>query len=434
MKKVCRTILLLGLAVRATGCAFDTQSEFPTTETLSARDRQIVLLDGASREEIEARALVESWHEGTGIAVITALPDAERAALETMPGIGAVYPDELVALDAGEPELAPAAMLDRQWDLEAIGAASAWSAGRRGDRSVSVAVLDTGIDYTHPDLAGLVDMERSRSFVPSDDAWMRREFPQYHPFADLHHHGTHVASTIASRGTFTAGMTSNVTLIGVKVLDFRAEGRWSSIMEGLLYAIDADADVINLSLGASFDRARHGRFAMMVERLARYAEEQGSLLVVAAGNDARDLDADGEFHAFCDAPNVLCVAATGPSSSAGADGPHDDVDAPAPYSNYGSHIDVAAPGGAAAPVWGACSRLSVWLEECATGEPVVGLVGTSMAAPHVSGLAALLFEDHRGDPAAVRWRIVRSAVDRGEHGTDPRYGRGLIDVAGALSR
>jgi subtilisin family serine protease len=428
-----RTILIIGLLARLTGCAFDTSSEFPTTQTIGY-SREIVMLDGAAREDIEAHATLESWHEGSGLAIVGALDDTRRAALRATPGVSGVYPDDSVALDADAPVYEPSPMLERQWHLSAIGADAAWSAGRYGSRDVTVAVLDTGIDYTHRDLEGLVDLSRSRSFVPTDDARVRELYPDRHEITDLHQHGTHVASTIASHGALTAGMTRHVTLIGVKVLDENAEGEWSAIIEGVLYAVDQGADVINVSLGASFERARYGRFAEMVQRTARYAEAHGALLVVAAGNEGRDLDHDGEFHAFCDAPNVLCVGATGPATSAGIDGPHGDVDAPAAYSNRGSHVDVTAPGGAAAPVWGACSSTSRWLPECEGGEGVVGLTGTSMAVPHVSGLAALMVEDHRRDPAAIRWRIVASARDLGAHGRDPHYGRGLIDVAAALAR
>ena len=88
-----------------------------------------------------------------------------------------VYPDEGVALRASDPVLDPSPMLDRQWHLSAIGAEAAWNAGRHGSRDVTVAVLDTGIDYTHRDLEGLVDLERSRSFVPSDDQIVREDYP-----------------------------------------------------------------------------------------------------------------------------------------------------------------------------------------------------------------------------------------------------------------
>jgi subtilisin family serine protease len=300
-----------------------------------------------------------------------------------------------------------------------------------------VFILDTGLGYLHPDLAGRVDLTLSRSFVPSDDALVAAAFPGLHPVSDLHYHGTHVGATVSSNAIAAAGVTSGVTLVGVKVLGVDGSGDSFGVLDGILYAADADADVINMSLGETFSKSDEGSAAFMeaINRATNYAHAQGSLVVVSAGNAATDLDHDGNsFKAFCSAPNVVCVSATGPTAQAGVNGPWTNVDALAPYSNYGrSAISVAAPGGSASAVWAACSRTSLVLPICGTGTFIVGLGGTSMAAPHVSGVAALLVEKlGRNRPSAIRAALAKSADDLGQPGTDAAYGKGRINAVTAM--
>ena len=111
----------------------------------------------------------------------------------------------------------------------------------------------------------------------------------------------------------------------------------------------------------------------------------------------------------------------------------------APYTNYGrSAINVAAPGGTVIPnsggwVWAACSQTSLWFPICGTGTYILGVVGTSMSAPHVSGLASLIVEDVGRRPGRVRATIQQSADDLGQRGTDPFYGKGRINVGEAVA-
>ncbi|MEO6447553.1 MAG: S8 family serine peptidase [Gemmatimonadaceae bacterium] len=154
-------------------------------------------------------------------------------------------------------------------------------------------------------------------------------------------------------------------------------------------------------------------------------------MVVSAGNCNIDTDHDGNgYKAYCSAPNVVLVSATSPTASAGINGPWTDLDARASYSNYGVSSDsVAAPGGtSAAAVWAACSRFSLQIPQCQTGTFIVGLRGTSMAAPHTSAVAALISEDVGGNPARIRARLQQSADDLGPSGADPVYGKGRINA------
>lgn len=394
-------------------------------------------------------------HNGAGVAAVAGLTDAAAAKLAGLKGLASVDADNYTQIDlpsAPEVEIADAAIASpsqpatalrfpRQWHLRAIEAPAAWTAGRLGLATTRVGILDTGLGYTHPDLAGRVDLASSVSFVPSDDALVAAFFPGAHPVADLHYHGTHVGATVASNAVAAAGVTSGVTLVGIKVCSVAGQCPTSGVLQGVLYAADQGLPVANMSLGGTFQRknasAKGGNspsFIAVINQVFNYANRKGTLMVVSAGNSAIDMDHDGNgYKAYCSAPTVVCVSATGPTASASVDGPFTNVDALAGYSNYGvSAITVAAPGGNQRPVWAACSQFSLQIPVCRTGTFIVGLNGTSMAAPHTSGVAALISEDLGANPGAIRTRLQDSADDLGAPGADPQYGKGRINVRRAL--
>ena len=405
--------------------------------------------------QVAARGGVVQWiHAGAGVALVSGLDDASAAGI---PGVAlaardaemqAAYPaadglvteaaagatgDETAAASQSNPTTA--FFYPRQWHLRNVEANAAWAAGKLGSPSVSVAVLDGGLDYTYPDLDGLVDLQRSRSLIPDEDGLVQALFPGRHPITDLQYHGTHVASLISSEAGNVAGVASRVTLFGVKVLRYSGSGPTAGVLEGVLYAADADADVINMSLGAVLDKTGQGEFNAFLNRVFNYAFRQGSVVVVSSNNQATDFTHNGDDRSlYCDMPHVICVSATTPTGQASVNGPWTGMDTPAPYSNYGSPITVAGPGGTSPiPVWGACPRTSIVIPVCRTGIFTIGVFGTSQAAPHVSGLAALLVSEIGKDrPSQVAARIKKTADDLGQTGKDQFYGHGRINVRRAL--
>lgn len=440
-------------------------ASFEVTETSASdefTDRHLVVFRGKkgipgkfARSVGDLGGSVDLALESVGAAVVSGLDEDGASELAGNMNVQLVEPELAIAIPepVTEPATAranlaaePASPDDpesafffaRQWNMRAIEADAAWAEGALGAPDVTVAILDTGIDYTHVDLEGLVDLDRSASFLPDDDALLELVFPGAHPVADLHFHGTHVAATVSSNALAAAGVTSRTTLIGAKVCSvFTGLCPTGAVFAGLEHAIENDADIVNMSLGGSFVKSEAPGFVSVIDRLFNTAKQEGTSIVVSSGNDGIDLDHNGnEFAAYCDAPHVICVSATGPTAAGSVDGPFEDVDAFAPYSNFGrSALTVAAPGGRAVSedhgggfVWSACSTFSLVVPGCQAGPFVVGLTGTSMASPHAAGVAALLAADGAGTPSRIDAGIRQTADDLGQPGTDPQFGTGRVNA------
>jgi subtilisin family serine protease len=252
------------------------------------------------------------------------------------------------------------------WGLQAIAAPAAWDV-TTGSPDVVVAVVDTGVDAGHPDLAP--NLRAGYDFADEDDV------PQ-----DVDGHGTHVAGTIAARGNDGVGVTGvawSTSMLPLRVLGADGRTTASEVVAAYLRAGREGARVINASLGGTdFSHA---------ERDALQSLPQ-TLVVAAAGNDGADNDSTGSFPCNYDLPNIVCVAATG------SDG------ALAGFSNRGATtVDLGAPGAGIG---------STFLDG-----RYVSMDGTSMAAPHVSGVAALLWAMEPGASVArVRSALLGSTV------------------------
>ncbi len=397
-------------------------------------------------------------HNGAGIAAVSGLTDAAAAQLAKVRGIAGVDDDnfttvslptsfETAAIDgalASASDPTTAFRYARQWNMRQVNAPAAWAAGRLGKSTTRVGILDTGLDYTSPDLIGRVDLANSVSFDPLDDFFVNSYFPGANPIADIHFHGTHVGSTVVSNGLGTAGIMSGATLVGIKVCNVFGSCETGQILQGILYAADLGLPVANMSLGGGFQRkqasARGGvgpSFIATINSVFNYANRKGLVMVVSAGNGSIDMDHDGNrYNAYCSAPNVVCVSATGPTAQVSVNGPWTEPDAPSYYTNFGtSSVSVAAPGGNnATAVWASCSHFSLQIPICQTGNYILGISGTSMAAPHVTGTAALISEDVGANPSAIRARLQQSADDLGKPGADPYYGKGRINVGRAVGQ
>ena len=292
---------------------------------------------------------------------------------------------------AGAPSSGGDPLSGQQWDKARIGASAAGTyAVERGRHDVVVAVLDTGADTSHPDIAPNLDLARSRSFVP------------YEPDIQDHNgHGTWCLSAVAAplNGVGIAGVAPNVTTLALKVLDRTGAGSFAGIAQALVYAADQHVDVASLSLGALIDRKDKVDYELM-RRAVAYARGGGVLPVAAVGNDDLDLSdkkvMDSLVELPADLPGVVGVGSTG------------SLDKKSYFSSYGSkQVDVVAPGGdrrfqpPGPGIDGGGRVLGAWpsetidavdpsLREQNGGADYAWEQGTSMAVPDVAGAAALV--------------------------------------------
>lgn len=337
-------------------------------------------------------------------------------ALRRQPGVRFAHPDWIArALEAPNDPL-----YAYQWNLSSpdpnagsIRVEGAWAVNPGGTPSVSVAVIDTGIAYENylsfcraPDLAGA-------SFVPGWDFVSGDAHPN-----DDDSHGTHVAGTIAqttNNALGVAGIAYGVSLMPVKVLDATGSGTISAIANGIRWATDHGADVINLSLGTSASPI----FLTALQDAVQYAAANGVVLVAASGNAAA---ATPMYPAAY--PEVIAVGATKYDTSL------------ASYSNRGNEL--CAPGGTSTgedmngdgqpdmilqntfdPNTGNACAMGYWL-----------FAGTSMASPHVAAVAALLLSE---DPTLTAAQVRQVLRDTADADVDVACGYGLLDAEAALA-
>ncbi|HWW75616.1 MAG TPA: S8 family serine peptidase, partial [Pyrinomonadaceae bacterium] len=341
-----------------------------------------------------------------------------------------------------------------QWNVRAIEAPAAWAAGFTG-QGVRVAVIDGGIWNSHVDLNGSVDTAASRSFVPGF---------AYNQDAGTFWHGTHVAGIIAARDNNfgTIGVAPGATIIGVKVLQ-EGTGSFGAVISGILYASTpqteggAGADIINMSLGATFPKAGgSSTLIAALNKAVNYADRNGVLVVSAAGNGGLDLDHSASVVSVpAESGSGIAVSATGPEGYAvGYPNGATNFRAPASYTNYGnSVINLAAPGGDArlpgnavclvpavpagnlvAPCWAFDLVLSTSRGRGASTTSYTFAAGTSMAAPVVSGVAALVKQRFPGiSLGALKAKLQNTADDEGKPGNDPFYGKGFVNARRAVT-
>ncbi|MEM6778406.1 MAG: S8 family peptidase [Planctomycetota bacterium] len=317
-----------------------------------------------------------------------------EATLETLPPIPTPIADPLATPGVGD-DTTPLPSVPYfggsvDWNVNAVEAPEAWAAGYTGE-GILVAVVDTGVDLDHPDLVnnlyvnpgeiagdgidndgnGYVDDIRGYDFVGRDAN------PN-----DGNGHGTHVAGTIAAdlNGVGATGIAPDATILPVRVLGNDGSGSTNSVAAGIRYAAELGADIINLSLGGGYSRA--------IDAAIQYAESLGSLIIAAAGNESAAVPGYPARFSASDS-NVLSVGA------------HDQRNQIARFSNdVGSSgaVQIDAPG--------------VGIYSTYTGGGYATLSGTSMASPHVAGVAALALSAAPDlTPSELRSLLVSGAID-----------------------
>jgi len=419
-------------------------------ETPEAEQQFLVVFGGSG---IPQRSLMRI--EAAGGVVTRAIPQvgvlavtadagfASRA--QRIPGVLTVGPDLMLSLDLPEARIVHEDILVEgiedndlymayQWDIRRVGGdADTWAIEKGA--GATVAVLDTGVYAAHPDIAP--NYAYGKDFtditVPLPPGWFMWDLggPQ-----DYDGHGTHVAGTIA--GAITSGRIIGVapeaSIANYKVMVAvitdegvaTGIGYQSWIVDGIVTAADDAVQVINMSLGGYLAMNEPGGAAAYVAyaRATQYARQRGVLVVASSGNSALDLTAvRPEFHIPSGTPAAMSINALGPDDSL------------AFYSNYGAaETRVVAPGGdISAPPFSYCLSAYSPLNAWAPGAGWVFSIGTSMAAPKVAGVAALIYAQNPGiTPDQVRARLMQTADPIDGPGFDPMFGHGCVDAFAAL--
>ena len=274
-------------------------------------------------------------------------------------------------------EANPSIHKDQKWHYDMIQAPKAWEM-TKGSPSVKTAILDTGIDYNHQNLKQFVDLNLGKSFVGGD-------------VMDRQGHGTHVAGTVAAYGSIS-GVMKSATLIPVKVLDDSGSGSTYGVQQGILYAAQIKADVINMSLGG-------GPYSQGVNDACEMAVKSGTVVVAATGNESqKSISYPAAYE------SVIAVGAV------------DSNKKRAYFSNYGKGTEIMAPG--------------VDIYSSVPGGGYAKFSGTSMATPHVAGVVGLLRSANKQLSATeVRKILQKTAVNIGNSN---EYGYGLVNTAAAV--
>lgn len=386
----------------------------------------VVRLSGESPHAQSARlasqvgARVERVSARGGFATLSLPPGQEAEAIERLRADPAVESAELNALK--QPSRIPVdEFFPLQWNMKLIGAPEAWSTSFAA--GVTIAVLDTGVAYENYEEFGRSPELSQANFVSPYDATDDTTHAN-----DEDGHGTHVAGTLAQDWDAygVAGLVPKAAIMPVRVC--RPNGcPADSIAAGVYWAVDHGADVINVSLG--------GSIVTTIEREAfEYAEAAGVVVVAAAGNGGGDLIGDPQLDFPARIETVISVGAV------------DRFMERAGYSNYGAHeggdgLHLMGPGGIRDENGNSDGILQSTYAFICGGGPVdytefalCSLFGTSMATPHVSGIAAMLLSVHPNlKPVQVRQVLRCAALDLGDPGYDAEYGAGMSFAPAAIA-
>ena len=365
-----------------------------TSDAAAPEGRLIVIWDGRAPSSVRVdgvRRTMASTGDTQRSLVIAKAGQSARvaAALRRDPRVVAVVPDAVVRpLDWPDDGSPSDPLYPDQVDLPQIGVPSVWPT-TTGEPETVVAVIDTGVDLTHPDLAGVTVV------APRNELWNNDDV------SDDLGHGTHVAGTIVARtdnGIGIAGIAPDVTLMPIKIFDDEGFSSFFDLLDAVDWARTHGADIINLSVGSNLDRAQ----VALVQPTFTTARAAGILMVAASGNGGSPIM---EYPAGLN--GVVSVGAV------------DADDAIAEFSTFNRAVDLTAPG---------VGTISTTAGDYEPSD------GTSMASPHVSGVAALIWTARPGLEVDELEAVLReSAVDLGAPGRDDLFGSGRVDALAALT-
>lgn len=355
-----------------------------TGEIMPSNEILVAFIEGLSADQIEALIAAEGGSivgflpslgvfqvriegDGTSAGVQAAIeafeshPEVEFAEANGVANTGAVAPDSSL-----------------QWGPVKVRADETWVTGKS---SILVAVVDSGVDYNHPDLAGRVI--QGKDFFNNDDDPV-----------DDNSHGTHIAGIIGAKhdGSGISGIAQGSKILAVKITDSQTNGTWTALASGVRYAADQGAKVINLSMWSQSG-------SLLAKSAVEYASNKGSLVVGIAGNHGASTKTYPGAYS-----DVLCVGNTTQSDSRNSS------------SGFGSWVDLAAPG--------------TGIYSTVLNNGYGNKTGTSMAAPHVAGAAAFLWSRHPSWSASqVRARLEKTAE---ELSASTNLGAGRLDLFEAV--
>lgn len=401
---------------------------------------QIYLLRLAADADTDSETIADSFRRDPSVA--SAEPDYVYRATNQREAVTEFEPNDPFFSSLGS----WGQEFQDMWGLLRIRADKAWQVSKGA--GVVVAVVDSGVDGTHPDLAGNVVAGRDFTRCVRLDGYGVCLDPK-EPGTDTSDHlghGTHIAGTIAAvgnNGIGIVGVAPEAIILPIKGLSDLGFGASSDLAEAIVYAVDNGARIINASWS--------GDAGDIIAQAIEYATAAGVTVVAAAGNESAPLDR-GSFPATL--PDVIAVGAT------------TFEDRPASFSNFGAGLSLMAPGGGDSgtdelserSILSTLAAESSWAKECrfrclppgsedcelvqtchraraVIGEQYVRAAGTSMAAPHVSGVAALILSAHPSyDANQIKQVLMQTADDLGAPGWDPVYGYGRVNAERAVSQ